>query len=111
MVDTSGPLVKGGDLMGNKMKFLLVGAYTWLAPKDSPLEDKRNERVPEEEADEIERVRIDDSEGEADDEAEHTEEEPLADPHGERSDPRSHMRQPRRRWNGQRTSKSRCSDS
>ncbi|CAL1143731.1 unnamed protein product [Cladocopium goreaui] len=81
------PLVKGEDLMGNKMRFLLVGAYTWLPPKDSPLEDKRNERVPEEEVDAIEGLRIDDSEGEADDEAEHTEEDPQQDPPGNPEEP------------------------
>ena len=86
-VDTTGPLVKGEDLMGNKMRFRLVGAYTWLAPKDSPLEDKRNERVPEEEVDAIEGLRIDDSEGEADDEAEHTEEDPQQDPPGNPEEP------------------------
>ena len=65
----------------------MAGAYTWLAPKDPLLEDKRNERVPAEEENAIEELRIDDSEGEAGDEAEHTEEDPQQDPHGNPEEP------------------------
>lgn len=42
-IDTSGPLVPGEDVTEEKMKFLLIGAYTWLAPKKSPMDDAREE--------------------------------------------------------------------
>ena len=33
-VDTSGPLTKGKDVDGGWARFMLVGAFTWIAPKD-----------------------------------------------------------------------------
>ena len=38
-VDTTGPFVTGEDVSGGKMKFLLVGAFTWVVPKNSPLKE------------------------------------------------------------------------
>lgn len=38
-IDTSGPLCPGEDVTEETMKFLLIGAYTWTAPKKSPLDD------------------------------------------------------------------------
>eukprot|EP00435_Cladocopium_sp_Y103_P059288 s1049_g21.t1 len=57
-------------LDGRQDEVLLIGAYTWLAPKECPLDDKKDDKLSPEEEDAIEKLRIDDSEEEADDEAE-----------------------------------------
>ena len=46
-VDTSGPLVKGKDVDGGVARFMLVGAFTWIVPKDSKLEEGIPEEVRE----------------------------------------------------------------
>ncbi len=46
-IDTTGPLVVGEDVDGAKVRFLLVGAFTWLVPKESKLKDD----IPEDEED------------------------------------------------------------
>ena len=46
-IDTTGPLVVGEDVDGAKVRFLLVGAFTWLVPKESKLKDD----LPEDEED------------------------------------------------------------
>jgi len=38
-IDTTGPLVLGEDVDGAKVRFLLVGAFTWLVPRESKLKD------------------------------------------------------------------------
>jgi hypothetical protein len=81
-VDTSGPLIAGDDVGEEKMKFLLVGAYTWLAPKGSPLDDKQRDYPDEDEEDGIEKKVIDEEEDEADDEGN-----PREDPLDEGEEP------------------------
>ncbi len=49
-VDTSGPFLAGEDVTPGAMRFLLVGAFTWVVPKNSPL--KEDEDAPEEGEDE-----------------------------------------------------------
>ena len=45
-VDLTGPFKSGKDIQGKEARFLLVGAFTWLAP-DQKEEQKDDEEVPE----------------------------------------------------------------
>ncbi len=53
-LDTSGPFVKGIDLGEEKMKFILVGTFTWLVAKGSKLKEGGEEEECPEEAPQIE---------------------------------------------------------
>lgn len=46
-LDTSGPFVKGVDVGEEKMKFILVGTYTWLVLKGSKLREDEEIECPE----------------------------------------------------------------
>lgn len=47
-VDTTGPLVRGRDVVGGVARFLLVGAFTWILPKDSGMREERIEEKDQE---------------------------------------------------------------
>lgn len=55
-VDTTGPLVKGKDVDSAVVRFLLVGAFTWVVPKGSRLSE--GPKLPEEEDKEEEEDKI-----------------------------------------------------
>ena len=78
-VDTTGPLVKGKDVVGGVARFLLVGAFTWILPKDSKMKEEKFPDQEDEEAEEEEEVEIDIEEAEDvfDEEAERAEDEAL----------------------------------
>lgn len=61
-LDTSGPLILGEDVGDQKMKFLLVGAYTWLAPKESPLDEAPTVGREEEGEEENQELKMEDQE-------------------------------------------------
>ena len=60
-VDTTGPLVSGEDVTGSGLKFLLVGAFTWVVPKASPLKEDKD---VEEEGEDFPMIEEDDGEEE-----------------------------------------------
>lgn len=41
-VDTTGPLTPGEDVTGKGLRFLVVGAFTWVVPKGSSLKEDRD---------------------------------------------------------------------
>ena len=81
-LDTSGPFVKGIDLGEEKMKFILVGTFTWLVVKGSKLREEKEEECPEE-APEIE------------EEEERKEEEEIEDEEKKNKPKRGRPRKPR----------------
>lgn len=54
-VDTTGPLVKGKDVDTTEVRFLLIGAFTWMVPKGSRLSEGQEigEEQEKEDEDEI----------------------------------------------------------
>ena len=58
-VDTTGPLVKGRDVVGGVARFLLVGAFTWILPKDSKMKEEEIPADEEEEEEEEEEIDLD----------------------------------------------------
>ncbi len=61
-VDTTGPLVKGKDVDTTEVRFLLVGAFTWMVPKGSRLSE--GPKLPEEDEEDQDRIVFEEEEEE-----------------------------------------------